>query len=146
MTRKGLLNILIGKLLGTDKMSFSEIYVKREIIEDILNIAQESYPKEFVAMLQGKIADDILTIDGLIFLPGKTSDQGAVMQVFMKPLTTGAIGSVHSHPGFNAHPSRADRHFFSKNGIVHFIVAQPYDVDSLIAYNSFGEKIEYKII
>jgi proteasome lid subunit RPN8/RPN11 len=144
--KPGLLDRLLNYFLGTDKKMFQEVQIDREVVEEILQIARESYPNEFVAMLQGKVKDGVLHIDGLLFLPGETSDQGAVMNVFMMPLIDEGIGSVHSHPGYNGNPSGADLHFFSKNGLFHLIVAQPYTEDSISAYNSFGELVGYKIV
>jgi proteasome lid subunit RPN8/RPN11 len=68
------------------------------------------------------------------------------MKIFMKPMVTGTIGSVHSHPGNSALPSNADYQFFSKNGLVHFIIAEPYTEDSMVAYDIVGQPIEYRII
>ena len=143
---KGLLDRLFSYLLGTDKKIFQEVQIDREIVEEILQIAREAYPNEFVAMLQGKVTDGILHIDGLLFLPGETSNQGAVMNIFMMPLIDEGIGSVHSHPGYNGNPSTADLHFFSKNGLFHLIIALPYDESSIYAYNSFGDRIDFRVI
>ncbi len=140
------LNNLLGKILGTSKQEIDEINVDSEVIDEIMNIARESYPNEFMALLEGRIKGQVLNITGLIFLPGETSNEGAVMQIFMQPLTTSSIGSVHSHPGYNAGPSEADLHFFSKKGIFHLIIAQPYSRESIIAYDSFGNIVDFKVI
>ncbi|MDD1774365.1 MAG: Mov34/MPN/PAD-1 family protein [Methanobacterium sp.] len=146
MENLSLFQRLMNYLLGTDRKMFQEVNIDREVVDEILQIARNSYPKEFVAMLQGKVKDNVLLIDGLLFLPGETSDQGAVMNLFMMPLIDEGIGSVHSHPGYNANPSGADLHFFSKNGLFHMIIAQPYTLDSINAYNSFGERVDFKVI
>jgi proteasome lid subunit RPN8/RPN11 len=140
------LNNILGKLLGTSKYQFEEVHVDREVIDEIINIAKESYPNEFMALLDGKIKDKVLKITGLVFLPIETSQEGAVMQVFMQPLTIDSIGSVHSHPGPSASPSNADLEFFSKRGFFHFIIAEPFDVDSIRAYDSWGNPASYRII
>lgn len=140
------LNNLLGKILGTSKHEIDEIQVDSEVINEIMNIARESYPLEFMALLEGQIKEHVLRVTGLIFLPGETSNEGAVMQIFMQPLTTSSIGSVHSHPGYSAGPSDADLHFFSKKGIFHMIIAQPYNRESIIAYDSFGNVIDFQVI
>lgn len=137
---------LLGKILGTSESHFDEVQIDREVTDEIMNIAKESYPNEFMALLEGKIKDNILKITGLIFLPVDTSQEGAVMQVFMQPLTTNSIGSVHSHPGYSASPSDADLTFFSKKGLFHMIIAEPYNLESIRAYDSFGNLTTYKII
>ncbi len=146
MTKQSTFQRVMSYLLGTDKKIFHEVHIDQEVVDEILQIAQEAYPNEFVALLQGKVKNGVLHIEGLIFLPGETSNQGAVMKVFMMPLVDDAVGSIHSHPGYNASPSDADLYFFSKNGLFHLIVSQPYNEDSIVAYNSFGERIEFKIV
>jgi len=90
------------------------VNIDREVVDEILQIAQETYPNEFAALLEGKITGGVLHIDGLLFLPGETSDKGAVMNIFMRSLVDEGIGSVHSHPGYDGSPSDADLHFFLK--------------------------------
>jgi len=137
---------LIGHFLGTEGHVFEEIHIDKEVIEEIIQIAKKSHPNEFIALLQGKIMKKALKINGLIFLPGNTSDDLAVMNIFMRPLITDSVGSVHSHPGYSANPSKADLNFFAKNGFFHIIIALPYNTDSIRAYNSFGELVDYEII
>lgn len=146
MEKPSLFQRLMSYLLGTDKKIFQEVHIDQEVVDEILNISMESYPNEFVAILQGKVKDSILHIDGLLFLPGETSENGAVMNIFMMPLVDEGVGSVHSHPGYDGSPSDADLYFFSKNGLFHLIIAQPYNLDSIFAYNSFGELVDFKVI
>ena len=133
-------------MFGLEKKKFSEVHIDHELIEEIIDIAKESYPNEFSAMLQGKIKDNILKIDGLIFLPGAASESGAVMEIFMMPMLSDAVGSVHSHPGYSAQPSDADLQFFSKRGYFHIIIAQPYNDESIRAYDSYGDLVNYTIV
>jgi len=140
------LDNLLEHIFGANKNAFSEVQIDKEVVEEILQIAREAYPNEFVALLQGKIREGILKVDGLIFLPGNTSDEGAVMQIFMLPLISGAVGSVHSHPGYNASPSTTDLQFFAKNGFFHLIIAEPYDLESIRAYNALGELVDFRVI
>ncbi len=133
-------------MFGLEKKKFSEIHIDHELIEEIIDIAKESYPNEFSAMLQGEIKDNILKIDGLIFLPGAASESGAVMEIFMMPMLSDAVGSVHSHPGYSAQPSEADLQFFSKRGYFHIIIALPYNQESIRAYDSYGDLVNYTIV
>jgi proteasome lid subunit RPN8/RPN11 len=146
MEKPSIFQRLMSYLLGTDKKIYHKVNIDREVVDEILQIAQEAYPNEFAALLEGKITGGVLHIDGLLFLPGETSDKGAVMNIFMRSLVDEGIGSVHSHPGYDGSPSDADLHFFSKNGLFHLIIAQPYTLDSISAYNSFGELIDFKVI
>ncbi|MCK9150333.1 Mov34/MPN/PAD-1 family protein [Methanobacterium alcaliphilum] len=142
----GKLDDILSHILGTDKQKFNQVQIDREVIDEIIQIARESYPLEFVALLQGKIEKNILHIYALIFLPGETSSEGAVMEILMLPPMSGAIGSVHSHPGLSNTPSQTDYMMFSKNGLFHMIISEPYDLDSIASYDTFGEKIDFKVI
>lgn len=133
-------------MFGFGKKKFEEVQIDRELVEEIMDIAKESFPNEFSAMLQGKVENNILKIDGLIFLPGAASESGAVMDIFMMPMLSDTVGSVHSHPGYSADPSTADLQFFAKKGYFHIIIAQPYNEDSICAYDGYGEKVEYSIV
>ena len=137
---------LMGFFLGNHDKKFQEILMDREVVEEIIQIARESHPFEFAALLEGKVKEGVLKVDGLVFLPGETSNQGAVMKTFMMPLTTGTVGSVHSHPIPSGEPSTADLQFFAKNGLFHLIIAYPYTEGSILAYDTFGEIISYRLI
>lgn len=140
------LNNILGKILGTDKLQFENVHIEEEVIDEIINIAKESYPNEFVALLEGRVEDETLQISGLIFLPSDVSNEGAVMQIFMQPLTVNSVGSVHSHPGYSASPSEADLNFFASKGVFHMIIAEPYTQESIRAYDSWGNVINFRII
>ena len=133
-------------MFGLGKKKFTEINVDRELIEEIIDIAKESYPNEFSAMLHGKVKDGILKIDELIFLPGAASESGAVMEIFMMPMLSDSVGSVHSHPGHSAQPSDADLQFFAKRGYFHMIIALPYNEENIRAYDGYGEFVDYTIV
>ncbi len=140
------LNNILGKILGTDKLYFEDVNIEEEVIDEIIDIAKESHPNEFIALLEGRVDDGILNITGLIFLPSDVSNESAVMQVFMQPLTMNSLGSVHSHPGPSASPSDADLEFFSSKGVFHMIIAEPYTKESIRAYDSWGNVVNYCII
>ncbi len=143
--KNSFINKLIGMFLGNQGKEFHEIIIERDVVEEIIQIARQSHPLEFMAMLEGKVSAGILRINGLVFVPGETSNQGAVMKLFMMPMTTGTVGSVHSHPIPSATPSSEDLHFFAKNGIFHLIIADPYIEESIVGYDAFGDEINYRI-
>lgn len=134
----------LTKLLGNDK-KIREVQIDKRVIDEIIKIARNADPKEYVALLSGKIKDDILKITGLIFLPFEASENSAVMQIFMMPITTDAVGSIHSHPGPSNRPSSADKIFFGKNGYFHIIICRPYNEHSIASYDAFGEPIPYVV-
>ncbi|NYB51488.1 MAG: Mov34/MPN/PAD-1 family protein [Methanobacteriaceae archaeon] len=144
--KDGWIDKIMSFILGNRDKNFHEILVDREVVDEIIQIARQSHPLEFVAMLEGGIENGVLKIDGLVFSSGDRSNQGAVINTFMIPITTRTVGSVHSHPGPSASPSPADLQLFAKKGFFHIIIAQPYIEESMVGYDTFGEIINYRIV
>lgn len=140
----GFIDYLIGKVFGMKKIK--RIKVDSLVIDEIIETARNVHPREFAALLEGKVEDESLHVTGLIFLPGETSNEGAVMQVLMLPPFTSTIGSVHSHPTPNNNPSMEDLHFFSKNGFFHMIIGYPYQEDTIASYDRYGNRIDFEIL
>ncbi|ADP76845.1 Mov34/MPN/PAD-1 family protein [Methanothermus fervidus DSM 2088] len=140
-----MINRLLRFLFG-DKKEIMEIQVNKEVINEILKNSKNAHPREFAALLQGKIENQILKITGLFIIPGSSSEEGANLWTFTIPPFLKIYGSVHSHPTTDNRPSRADLEFFSKNGIFHMIVAYPYTPESIAGYDMHGREIIFKIV
>ena len=137
---------LLSKIFSTDKYHFEEVHIDQEVIDSISYYAMNADPYEFFALFDASIKNKILHIDDLLFLPGETSNEGAIINTGMLPVMTSNWGSVHSHPGPTAHPSGTDFTTFAKTGLFHMIICRPYNVDCILAYNRHGEFAEFKIV
>lgn len=116
--------------------------IASETLMFILEVCKSSAPNEFAGMLEaeGDVITDVVVVPGT-----ESSDQNAVMQLFMLP-NIHTVGTVHSHPGAGRRPSPADLELFDKKGVVHIIVGAPYDKSSWTCYNSKGEPIPLEIV
>jgi len=121
-------------------------YISREVLETAIAASRDSHPNEFIAMLGGKIVKDKVQINELIFLPSLSGGVSAVIFTDMLPLGIKVLGSIHSHPTPNFYPSTQDLETFSKKGLVHIIIAYPYNESSWRAYNRRGEPINLIVI
>lgn len=135
-----------SKIFQNNKFEFEEVQIDEEVIDAIIYYAKSSDPNEFIALFDAEIKDKILHIFGLVFLPGESSGEGAIINTGMLPTMSHNWGSVHSHPGPSALPSNTDFFTFSKTGLFHMIISQPYEKENILAYNRLGEFSKYKII
>ena len=133
-----------NKFFGLDKYEFERVIIEREVIDAIMEIATHTYPKEFIAFLKGKNKDKVLRINELAYQEYVAGYTSTVFKDYL-PLTSGVVGTVHSHPGFSNHPSNADLRTFSKKGIFHIIISKPYTKESMQAYDMNGRKIGFEI-
>lgn len=124
---------------------FNKIVLKKEVLVDILNLARSNYPKEFVALLKGKIENDELIIYQITMQKSFSSTKSAVIFSDNLPIKEDVIGSVHSHPSYSNRASKADLKFFNKTGMVHFIVSNPFRPENLAGYNMYGNRIKFEI-
>ena len=136
----------LSKIFSIDKYHFEEVHIDQEVIDSIIYYSNNADPFEFFALFDASIKNKILHIDDLIFLPGETSGEGAIINTGMLPTMTSNWGSVHSHPGPTALPSGADLNTFAKMGLFHMIICQPYNENCILAYNRYGDFAEYTIV
>jgi proteasome lid subunit RPN8/RPN11 len=134
----------IDRLFGFEKYEFESIVVEKEVIDNIIELAKQTHPKEFVAFLEGKIKDKALTIYGLAYQEYEASTNATWSKINF-PVMANIVGSVHSHPGPSNRPSNADLNFFSKRGIVHMIIKMPYRQEDIQGYDLKGDKIVFDV-
>ncbi len=131
------------KLFDLDKHYFNEIIMESTAVDDIIDFAHANHPREFVAFLHGAIKKDKLIIDSLVYNEFN-SDEGSATPIFHFP-DKSFYGSVHSHPSGSNRPSRADRFFFRKTGIVNAIISYPYTRNTIKFYDHDGVEINVKV-
>ncbi|MDO5850158.1 MAG: Mov34/MPN/PAD-1 family protein [Methanobacteriaceae archaeon] len=134
------------KLFDNEKNQFNEVYVDMGVIDSVIFYSKKSYPNEFLAMFDGYIEDNALFITSLIFIPGERSHTSASFNDWLLPPDQKKFGTVHSHPGFNtAYPSGADLVTFSKYGNFHIIVCEPYSLETMKAYDAYGQPTTFEV-
>jgi proteasome lid subunit RPN8/RPN11 len=127
-----------------DKFEFDKVIIEREVIDGIVELANQTLPKEFIAFLEGKVSKKVLRIHGLAYQEYFANPSYTVYKLD-PPITSGIVGSVHSHPGASNRPSRADLHSFSKKGMVHLIIRMPYSAETIQAYDGNGNIVEFEV-
>ncbi len=120
--------------------------IRRETMKMIMGASRDAYPNEFAAALRVNRRGMITEI---IMVPGTVSgNRKALMSLYNLPIDFSIIGSVHSHPSGNYHPSEADLKFFSSFGRIHIIVGYPYDLEkgTWAAYDRSGEPFSLRVL
>ena len=134
----------LQKLFSLTPPTFSEIVLHRDVAESMCDFAKTTHPKEFVAVISGKIRNNQLHISDLYYKEFLSSRSSASFSSFM-PGAENGIGTVHSHPSGNNHPSSADLRFFNKKGFVHFIIGNPYTQATIACYDYHGNPLSFMI-
>jgi proteasome lid subunit RPN8/RPN11 len=110
--------------------------IRQKTLSLLLQIAKESHPNEFVALLRERDG----FIDEVNLLPGTTAGEDSARMLFdMMPLDTHLAGSAHSHPSGAIRPSNADVNFFPRTGKYHLIIGFPYSENDWKCFTADGE-------
>lgn len=133
----------IYRFLEIDKFFYNEILISKHVLFKIIQFAKNSYPKEFIAFLKGKISNKRLIINDLVYQHFKSSFHSASVDKQL-PLSNDIFGSVHSHPSYSNSPSNQDLQFFNNNGTLHLIICKPFNLESIKAFNYLGKEICFK--
>ncbi len=134
----------LESLLTPGQAKFENIIIKEEALLSIIDFARAAYPKEFVAVLEGRTEKGSLTITGVLYQPFQSSKNAAIMKQDL-PLTSGAVGTIHSHPSPNNRPSGQDLQLFGRGGIVHMIIGYPFSQATLACYDLSGNPLEFRL-
>jgi proteasome lid subunit RPN8/RPN11 len=135
----------LKRLFELEKYDFERVIIDKEVIDNIVELANQTYPKEFIAFLEGKARKKVLRVYGLVYQEYFANPSYTIYK-FNPPITSGIVGSVHSHPGASNYPSRADLHSFSKKGMVHMIIKLPYSAENIQAYDKNGNNIRFEVV
>jgi len=112
--------------------------IEKELIEYIMEISKDYYPKEFLALLRAEKE----IIKELVFVPAlRSGNSSASFNPFALPHYFDVVGTVHSHPSGGGEPSEKDLKLFSKYP-VNLIVFYPFSESSFRAYDDRGNYVE----
>ncbi len=112
--------------------------IDKELIDYIMEISKDYYPKEFLALLRA----DKHVIKELLFVPAlKSGSVSASFDAFNLPHYFDVVGTVHSHPSGNGEPSNRDLRLFSRYP-VNLIVFYPFSRECLKVYDNKGTQID----
>jgi len=122
-----------------------EIKLKKEVLDSILSFCNMKHPNEGILILRGKSKKGNILIDGLVIPPFSfEAHSSSGFPRHMLPADLSYVGTVHSHPSGNAHPSVTDLNNFFE--LISLIVGFPYGENDIFAWDSNGNAVKLTII
>ena len=118
--------------------------IKKATLLSIIDAAQHTYPNEFFCLLGGDKKSKI--IDEFIVVPAEYGKTFTSIKVHLIPFDPKIVGSVHSHPSPNPFPSSGDLNTFSKFGEIHLIIAHPFNLSTVRAFDRDGEEANIEVV
>ncbi len=117
--------------------------IRKETLSTILEASKSTHPKEFAAILRAveKVITEILLLPGTL-----SGESSALFKLHMLPIDFSVVGTAHSHPSPNFHPSGADLALFQRFGFLHIIAAYPYNENSWAAWDFYGNRIWLEVV
>lgn len=118
--------------------------IKHGTLEAVLEAARNTFPNEFFCYLGGNKAKK--TVDEIVMIPTVFGREHAIVSDWLRPFDSKVVGSAHSHPGHSARPSAADLDGFARLGEIHLIVALPFNIENVRAFNPEGKTLEFELV
>ncbi len=115
-----------------------EVAIAREVLEGIVYLSREAYPREFFAFLGGEAGERVVVRE-IVFARHVSSLDGVLIYDYPPP---GTVGTVHSHP-FPSPPSARDLQNFLHLGLIHFIISYPFNMEDIRCYDFRGREIPF---
>jgi len=119
------------------------VAIKKSTLEALLLASKNTYPNEFLAFLSSKEGK---VVDEFVLLPAVYGKSFSSVRLDLMPLDRGIKGSVHSHPGPSAFPSKGDLRSFKKLGEIHLIIAKPFTLETVKAFDAEGKELEIEVV
>lgn len=130
--------------LGFYDYAYERIVLRKDAAIQIINFARKADPREFSALVEGKVKDRALVLSSVVYQHFESDERTAVIHLDV-PMTTNIRGTVHSHPSRNPRPSRADLRYFNKYAYVNFIICYPYRPQDIHCYDGRGRELPFSI-
>ena len=138
-----ILELIHEIVLVVERMEKTEVMIKKELLEGILALARDKHPNEIVGLL--RIENGVTT--EFVLPPGAISNSSnAVFFPSRIPLDSSLVGTVHSHPSGNPYPSSTDLERVFRSRFFNFIVAYPYNFQTVRCFDQLGNELQYKLV
>ena len=122
-----------------------KIFIKKHIVDTILILAKDNYPREVVLLLRGRANQESISVRDFLIPPlAILGSSFAEFPAHLLPIDFSIVGTAHSHPSGILFPSLGDLNNFY--GRIMIIFAHPFTLKHVAAFNYEGEKLSLKVI
>jgi proteasome lid subunit RPN8/RPN11 len=116
----------------------TKVFIKKELLDMILEGAKRLHPKETIVLLRGKVNREAVTVNDVLIPPLATYGKGfSSFPTHMLPMDFSIVGIAHSHPSGSLEPSVEDQNL--SIGRIMLIVVFPYNGKENVAVYSRKE-------
>lgn len=121
-----------------------ELSIGESLLGSMCDFAVEQHPHEIILLLRGKVGREAIAIDDFLVPPMAVSGvRFAEFPLHVLPIDFSIVGTAHSHPSGALSPSVGDlNNFYSR---VMMIMAHPYTIANVAAFNARGERISIRV-
>ena len=129
---------------STDVCIVMDIFIKRDLIGEMLDFAKEKHPNESLLLIRGNIKHESIRITDYQFPPYTSTDSfSASYPLYMLPIDFSVMGTAHSHPNGVLELSVQDITDFY--GRVSLLMAYPYGFENVACFNKSGKRLNLSI-
>lgn len=115
--------------------------IKKQLLQEICNSAKNNFPKEMLIFLSKN--NEI--IDQIVYLPNIAGETFVEINSLIIPFDNKIVGTIHSHPLGENHPSKEDKKFF-QNYSINGIIDNSFKLENIKFYNEKGGEIKIVLI
>ncbi|QQR92643.1 MAG: Mov34/MPN/PAD-1 family protein [Candidatus Iainarchaeum archaeon] len=126
-------------------MPSTEWKISSSLLQDLLAASKRSHPNEFIALLS-TLEKNGRFVEEVVVIPAVSGRDYAALHSELVPFDPLIVGTVHSHPTPSPYPSPQDLMTFARMGDFHLILAFPYALSGVRAFNARGKRIPLRVV
>jgi proteasome lid subunit RPN8/RPN11 len=119
--------------------------MRREVLETLIHLARSLHPREMIALLRGRVGDEIVVEEVLLAPLAMTGEDFSEFPMDALPVDPSIIGTAHSHPVPDLRMS--DEDLAENFGRLSVVVAYPYrGLQDMAAYSPRGSRMHLRVL
>lgn len=124
----------------------TRIQLTKTLADSLLAFSKDQYPNEMLVLLRAKKTKGVMLIHQVVFAPFMAGGRAAsTFNPYQVPIDSSIVGTAHSHPSGNNHPSLQD--LLHVYGSVMMIIAYPFmGAECIAVYDAHGTPLSWDLV